>query len=169
MTAQSTVNQAQNRPDRTFRIITIGLLCLGIFFLVLAVQSTFELLQLRLFGVEASGIVVRQEIEEQSVERYEDGKEYKEYFDSYHAVVSFRTSQGTFTIRSYDGGRNAPLYPTESQVTVVYPPRNPEKARIQQEISGFHGIFGPLILIVFGAVLVGASRLMTYISKQVDF
>jgi hypothetical protein len=42
----------------------------------------------------------------------------------------------------------------------VYPGSSPDKARIQQEITGFRGIFGPLLLTVFGGVLIGTSQLM---------
>ena len=167
MTTLLAQKQERKQSDRTFRIITFALLFLGLLFLILAVQSTYDLLQLRLFGVEANGIVIRQEIEKVSVDRYEDGVEYTEDVQSYHAIVSFRTSQGTFTTRSWDGGANKPLYPTESQMMVVYPPRDPEKARIQQEITGFSGVFGPLMLIVFGAILVGFSRLLVFVSKQI--
>lgn len=128
MALKTAPNPTKDRPDRTFRIITMGLLCLGTFFLVLAVQSTYDLLQLHLFGVETNGTVIRQEVAEESVERYDDGREYTEDIESYYAIVSFRTSQGAFTIRSYASGTNAPLYPTESRVRVVYPPRRPEKS-----------------------------------------
>jgi hypothetical protein len=151
---------AHNRSEKTGRIIILCLLFAGIGLLTLAVLSSIELVQLHAFGQETNGHVIRQEIEEEEVERYEDGKEYTEDIESYYAVVSYTTNQGRFTIRSYDSGTNAPLYPTGSQVTVMYPPGQPEKARIQQEISGFRGIFGPLMLAVFGAALVGTSKLL---------
>ncbi len=169
MITQLAHNHPDTRSDRSARIVSFGLLCLGSLFLILAVLSTIELLELQIFGVETNGYVIRQEIEQARVERYEDGKEFTVDVESYHAIVAFTTSQGDFTIQSYDGGTNAPLYPTESKVTVVYSPRNPEKARIQQEISGFRGIFGPLMLIFFGAVLVGFSRLLTFTLKQEAF
>ena len=119
-----------------------------------------NLIQLRVFGNETNGHVIDQEIVDEQVERYKDGNEYTEDIESYYAIVSFETSRGTFTIESYDSGTNEPLYPTGSQVTVVYLPSQPEKARIQQEISGFRGVFGPLMLVVFGAILVGTSRML---------
>ena len=151
---------AHNRSEKTGRIIILFLLFAGIGLLALAVLSSIELVRLHAFGQEVNGHVIRQEIEEEEVERYEDGKEYTEDIESYYAVVSFTINEGRFTIRSYDSGTNAPLYPTGSQVTVVYPPGQPEKARIQGEISGFRGIFGPLMLIVFGSALIGTSRLL---------
>ncbi len=159
---QSTSNQAQNRSQRTAQIIIFFLLFAGIGLLILAILSTIELVQLRLFGHETDGIVIRQDIDQESVERYDDGNEYTEDIESYHAIVSYNTSRGTFTIRSYDDGTNEPLYPTNSRVTVVYLPRQPENARILQEISGFRGIFGPLMLLVFGLVLIGTSRIISY-------
>jgi hypothetical protein len=169
MTLQLAHNRPDTRSERSARFVSLGLLCLGGLFLILAVLSTIELLELQLFGVETTGYVIRQEIEQTSVERYEDGTEYTEYVDSHHAIVFFETSQGDFTIRSYHSGTNAPLYPTESQLTVVYPPRNPQKARIQQEISGFHGLFGPFMLVFFGVALVGFSRLLNLMLKQAAF
>jgi hypothetical protein len=132
----------------------------GIGLLSLALLSSINLVQLRVLGVEASGQVVSQEIREESIERFEDGREYDEDIESYYAVVSFTTGKGTFTITSWDSGTNTALYPTGSQVTVVYPPGQPEKARLQPEISGFRGLFGPLMLVVFGGALIGTSWLL---------
>ena len=150
----------QNQPQNTARIVMLCLFWGGIGLLLLALLSSINLVQLRVFGVEASGQVVSQDIQEESIERYEDGREYDEDIESYYAVVSFTTGQGTFTITSWDSGTNTALYPTGSQVTVVYPPGQPEKARLQQEISGFRGLFGPLMLVVFGGALIGTSRLL---------
>lgn len=158
MTPQLVGNQVHNRSKKISRIIMFCLLFGGIGLLILGILATIELVQLRVWGRETDGYVIRQEIKQEQVERYDDGEEYTEDIDSYYAVVSFSTSRGSFTITSWDSGTNAPLYPTNSQVTVVYRPGHPEDARIQQEISGFRGIFGPLMLFVFGAALIGTSR-----------
>jgi hypothetical protein len=55
------------------------------------------------------------------------------------------------------------IYPTDSSVTVVYRPGHPEEARLQQEISRFSGLFGPLLLVIFGTVFTGMGVLLMHI------
>ena len=102
------------------------------------------------------------------VRRRAQGRDVTEEVEGYYAVVSFTIDEGTFTINSYDCGVNAPLYPTDSPVTVVYRPGNPEGARIQQEIGGFREIFGPLILTVFGIVCTGFGGVPTLLTIKKD-
>jgi len=151
---------APKQPQKTARIVMLCLLWGGIGLLLLALLSSINLVQLRLLGIETSGQVISQEIREESIERYDDGREYTEDIERYYAVVSFTTGEDTFSITSWDSGTNTALYPTGSQVTVVYPPGQPEKGRLQQEIIGFRGLFGPLMLVVFGGALIGTSRLL---------
>ncbi len=159
-------SQTQKSSKKTGRIVVFCLLWGGIGLLLLAVLSAKDLVQISIYGHETSGQVIDQEIVKEKITTRANGKDIRVDVDRYDAIVSFTIEEGTFTISSYDGGRNAPLYPTGSQVTVVYRPEHPEKARIQKEISGFRGIFEPLMLVVFGAALIGTSKLVKFILKK---
>ena len=160
MAHPSTHDPREDQPGKTAEIVVFGLLLGGIGLLILGLWATLNLVNLRFFGLDTEGYVIQQDIRQEEVERYEDGVEFKEEIESYYAVVSFTTSTGTHTITSWDSGTNAPLYPTNSKVTVVYPRGQPEGGRIQNEISGFRGIFGPLMLFTFGGALIGTSRMI---------
>ena len=160
------VSQTAQHSDKTAGIVFLCVLCAGVLLLLIAVQATIELVQLRLFGHETSGRIIRQDIRKETVTRHVNKQDVREEIDSYYAVVSFTTDEGTFSITSYDSGTNAPLYPTDSSVTVVYRPGNPERARLQQEIIGFRGIFGPLMLIGFGIVCTGFGILPTLLAMK---
>lgn len=166
MVSQPAQHPAPWSSEKTARIIFLCLLCAGILLLLLAVQATIELVQLRLFGHETRGRVIRQDIREETVTSRVNRQDVREEIESYYAVISFTIDEGTFSITSWDSGTNAPLYPTDSSVTVVYRPGDPERARLQQEIRGFRGIFGPLMLTVFGIVLTGFGSVPMLLSMK---
>jgi len=159
-------NQAHKPSGKIGRIIVFCLLWVGISLLILAVLATIELVQLHVYGIETSGQVTHQEIVKEKITKRVNGRDTRVEIDRYNAIVSFTIDEGTFTISSYDGGTNAPLYPTGTQLTVVYRPSHPEKARIKREMSGFRGIFGPLMLVFFGIALIGTSRLVKFILSK---
>lgn len=163
MRSQSAQHRAHDSSGKTARIITICILCVGILLLLLAIQTAVRLVQLHVFGHETRGRVVRQDIRTEKITRRVNRRDVGVEIEAYYAIVSFTTDEGTFTISSYQGGDGEPIYPTDSSVTVVYRPGHPEEGRIQQEISGFSGLFGPLLLVVFGTVFTGMGVVLMYI------
>ena len=65
MVSQPDPLHALGLSGKTARIILMCVLCAGILFLLLAVQSTIELVQLRVFGHETRGRVIRHDIREE--------------------------------------------------------------------------------------------------------
>jgi hypothetical protein len=153
-------HKTKNNANKKARVIIFLLFWGGIGLLCLAVLATIELVQLHAFGTETTGTVIRQDIVKEKVTKHINGRDRRIEEDRWDAIVSFSVENDTFTIRSWDGGSDGPLYPTGSELTVVYHSRNPQKGRIKREMSGIRGVFGPMILIIFGTALIGTSKLL---------
>ena len=167
MTTTTAFNQTRKPADKKARFFIFILFWGGIGLECLAVLATIELVQLHANGIETTGTVIRQEIVKEKVTKHINGRDTRVEEDRYDAIVLFTAEEDTFTIRSWDGGSEGPKYPTGTELTVVYCLRNPEKGRIQQEMSGFRGVFGPLMLIIFGAALIGTSKLLKFLGNKV--
>lgn len=159
-------NRNQVKVSCGYRIFMFFFFWGGVVLLFMSVISAIRLGRLLLGGQETIGKVVDQKIIKMTTTERRNGRDYRVEYDRYEAIISFTVDGDSFTIESSNAGRDEPLYVNGSQLPVVYYPSHPEKGRLKKEISGFRGIFEPLMLLVFGFIFVGVNRLFKFIESK---
>jgi len=93
MASQSAQHPAPWYSERTARIIFLCVLCAGILLLLEVVQSTRELVQLRVFGHETRGRVIRQDVREERVTRRVQRKDVTEKVEEVTPGINERINE----------------------------------------------------------------------------
>lgn len=128
-------------PDSEFfRFFPLLFVAFGLLFCCVGVRVVLTGRRLRETGVRVPGIVVRNQ--------WSSGNQSG---GTYHPVMRFTTADGRdLEIRS-DVGSNPAHVSEGAQVTVVYDPMNPEKARIDS-MMGRGGAVG-VLFVTIGAII----------------
>ncbi len=149
---------------RFAKVVLVLMGFFGALLIAVAIGTAIRDSALLLFGQETIGAVIRQQKEWRRVEvkpavRDSSGRTIKSavYEDKlfYDAVIEIEVKEETFEIIAMKS-ETQPIYSTGSELEVLYFPGQPENGQIKREIKSWGSILGPILLGIFGLVLLGA-------------
>ncbi len=135
-----------------------GFLLVGI-----AITITLHNFSLLLFGHETIGVVIRQQEEWKQVEVKAKTRTRSAVHENrlfYYAIVEIEVGEEPYEIMA-QSANTTPIYPTGSEIDVLYFSKNPGTGKIKREAKSPWGAF---FLVIFGFVLIGAACTVMFVS-----